>query len=130
MGLSKLFYIVILPLTLWIFRRYVYLVYAVRHPSLLPPSLMWRLLHRAQAWCAARRCLIGCWRVTQVPFGAVNAVASAVAGPGQDADRDSLKSLMSNVTSDYHQVMHPHFDVAPARLAQNARTMHAYPARR
>ena len=43
MGLSKLFYIVILPLTLWIFRRYVYLVYAVRDPSLLPPSLIWRL---------------------------------------------------------------------------------------
>ena len=41
-----------------------------------------------------------------MPFAAVNAVASAVAGPGRDADRDSLKSLMSNVTSDYHQVTH------------------------
>ena len=55
--------------------------------------------------------------MTQVPFATVNAVASAVAGPGQDADRNSLKSLMSNVTSDYHQVMQPHFHVAPARLA-------------
>ena len=37
-------------------------------------------------------------------MAAVNAVGSAVAGTGLDADHDSLKSLMSNVTSDYNQV--------------------------
>ena len=45
-----------------------------------------------------------CHDAPQVPLAAVNAVGSAVAGTARDADHDSLKSLMSNVTSDYNQV--------------------------